>query len=78
MDSIEFERKVMEMVTRWDEVVPSPLRVGHMKKSDTNYEIAVVDPFGQPIMVNTVYIDSFGDVCYCMGQQYSTGEKAVN
>jgi len=79
MDVIEFEQKVMELVNTFDQKVPSPFRVGHIKKSDTNYEIAVVDPVGMPIMIHTVYVDKFGEVCYCVGQQYKSGqEKAIN
>ncbi|ADQ53411.1 hypothetical protein 65p404 [Aeromonas phage 65] len=79
MDVLEFEQKVMELVNRFDETVPNPFRVGHIKKSDTIYEIAVVDPVGMPVLIHTVYIDKFGEVCYCVGQQYKNGkEKAIN
>ncbi|ATI17979.1 hypothetical protein [Aeromonas phage AS-yj] len=74
---MSFENDVKELIRRFDNSVPPPLRVGVMKKSDTVFEIAVVDPFGQPIQIFTVY-EYKDKVYYCHGQQYKSPEKDIN
>lgn len=77
MENEVFQNEVMRFVHSFQERIPNYCQVGYAQKSEFSYEIAVLDTFGQPFQIFTLYLDK-GVVYYCHGQQFKTGEKAIN
>ncbi|QAY01169.1 hypothetical protein ASwh1_103 [Aeromonas phage Aswh_1] len=77
MENEVFQNEVMRFVHSFQERIPMGCMVGYSKTSEFSYEIAVINSFGQPFQIFTLYLDK-GVVYYCHGQQFKTGEKAIN
>lgn len=86
MSGEEFHNDMMRLVSQFGGIIRNMgvnihnLDIGYMKKDEFKYEVAIIGgPFGEPIFVATVYLDKATDtVCYCLGRQYSPGEKVIN
>lgn len=78
MEIQEFHNKAMMVIDKMKERIPSVLGIGYNLNGDM-VEIFIIDPFGQPIQIFTLFIhNKTKEVCWCSGQMTQRPPKDIS